>query len=178
MTENETQLKVISDRTSDEHNLLANVQQLQSLCESRNFWTAIINDPSYSITHRRVAFIQYFIRHSFNQKVSDFRLSSLNLAPSEFDIRVIGLWTGPIPVQAPHNSNIIRISCRFSEDNSATIYLSIVPKTGESDLVEILFGKTQGLQQTIADVAATERLDAGDYINWKRWQQGQVFEYL
>jgi hypothetical protein len=81
-------LKVILDRDSSEETLVENVQQLHSLSENRDFWANIVIDKTYSPAHRRIAFIQYFIRHSFYRKASELRVDSLGLLSSEFYIQV------------------------------------------------------------------------------------------
>ena len=178
MNENETQLKAILDRTSSEQSLIANVQQLQSLSESRDFWVNIVCNKSYSATHRRIAFVQYFVRHAFNKKASEMKLDSLNLSSSEFNMKRLRMWTGPIPVHTPLDNAIVEISCHFSEVDSAVIFLSIFPDAGSAELVEILSGRKIDSCQVITDAGAGERLTSGIYINWKRWQDAQRFEYL
>jgi hypothetical protein len=172
------QLKAILDRTSCEESLIENVQQLQTLSESHDSWTNIISDTTYGAIHRRIAFVQYFIRHSLHKKIGNLKLGSLNLSPFSLNMQVIGLWTGVMPVHTPDDNAIVRIICSFGDAGSAAIYLSVFPKTGDAELAEILFGKNIDARQTVTDVAAGEQLASGAYINWKRWQQGQVYECL
>ncbi|HLX72341.1 MAG TPA: hypothetical protein VKV04_22205 [Verrucomicrobiae bacterium] len=178
MSTNEMQLRAILDKTCNEKMLIDKVQQLQSLCEDRDFWTKIITDVTYSATHRRVAFVQYFIRHAFERKASEMKLDALNLSSSEFSMKLLRMWTGVIPIQVPLDNAVVEIACRFSEVDSARIFLSISPNSSGSELLEILLGRKIDSNQVITDVGAGEQLTCGAYINWKRWQGNQVYEYL
>ena len=168
----------ILDRTSSEKSVIEAVQQLQTLSESRDFWSDIIRDRTYSPTHRRIALVQYFVRHSFYKMARELRLEYLNLSPFKLDIKVIGLFAGVMPVDDPVENAVVHLTCDFGDAGSAAIYLSIFPKAEDSKLADVLFWRKADSCQVVTDVAAGEQLNSGEYIRWKRWQRGQIYEYL
>jgi len=174
---NNIRLKVIADRNSSESSLLESVQQLQTICENRHFWAAIINDEAYGDAHRRIAFVQYFIRHAFQKHLGELELGSLNVSPFKLESHVVGIFAGVMPVKWPLGNAVIIVNCFFGDAGFAAIYLSVFPKAGDSELLDLLM-RGGDSSHVVTDVAAGEQLTSGAHIQWRRWQQGQVYECL
>jgi hypothetical protein len=57
------ELKVIADPTVHPTRFAEAVRRLGRANEPPSFWTAIANDPTYPLAHRRTAVLQLFMRH-------------------------------------------------------------------------------------------------------------------
>ncbi|HZQ48505.1 MAG TPA: hypothetical protein VFC07_15925 [Verrucomicrobiae bacterium] len=177
MKTNETRLKAILDRNSTEATLIANVQNLDLLSESGEFWLNIVRDKTYSSMHRRIAIVQYFVRHSYYAKANELGLQSLNLLPSEYLIQVLRMETGAVPAQQDNRDGRVRIYFTFDEVGKACVYLSMFPDADDAELIQSLFGAKTESSQIITDVSVGEHLVSGADITWNRWQRGQVYKY-
>lgn len=170
----EMRLQVVLDKKNNEKLLIQNVKELDILSENENFWRTIISDRTYSAAHRRVATVQYFIRHVYNRKVSDIKLNALNLQSSECRPEVMRMIAGVVPVRPNVGEVVLRIYFIFSEIDSACVYMTI-PDADDSVLVGAISGTKGDVNFVITDVAAAERLHSGESILWQRWKQHQVY---
>ncbi len=176
MTTSEMLLKAILDKTTNEETLIKSVQQLNDLSEEVDFWTKIVSDRTYSTTHRRIAIVQFFVRHTFSRKVSELKLDALGLLPSECQVKVMHLITGVVPFPIKAEEAIVRIIFNFGEFDRACVYLSIFPNMEDAELVQVVSGIKANSPSVIADVAVGESLRSGAEIAWERWQQRQIYK--
>jgi len=137
---NEMRLQAILDRKSSEGVLLQNVMELDSLSEDADFWISIVSDRSYSASHRRIATVQYFVRHMFYRKAWEINLSAMKLQPSECRPEVMRMVAGVVLVSHELDEVLLRVYFIFSEIDWLCVYLSLFPNAEDSLLLHAISG--------------------------------------
>ncbi len=161
-------LAKIADVHASTNDLLSALRSLRDsglTNEPPQFWSAIANNPQYSVDHRSRAVLQLFARH-FHSGMTLGNIAELLNHPRwlhEKDVLVPRAWMGPSPFERIVNDEypfvwIRVINSPAQRDNIAPIiYLSIRGDTQRKEVFECLKGNTNtSVQNIVVDEIASQ----------------------
>lgn len=112
-------LSVITNRSSSDGDLLEAISRLGRMSEPATFWTAIIQNPTYGILHRKRCVMALFRRHCSYQAHAADLANVLDAAKwlHSGDITQVGAITGSIPVEVNIDETIFLITVLNREEH-------------------------------------------------------------
>lgn len=134
---------MIEDRATTDGNLQEAISRLGKVSESPLFWTMIINDPSYSPTHRRRCVRALLERHRVGN-VGELR-EMLNRPAWLLDehITTVEVLGGLVPVDVNLDDTVfqVRLFPLTKTDYSAAAYIRVHGKMSRAEFSRIVRGE-------------------------------------
>lgn len=141
-------LSIIADPKADKETLMEAIQQLGTVTESAQFWTAIANSNEYGKDHRRLAVFQLFQRF-VSPGMTLFALARILDNPrwlGDEDISVVSVMGGEIPIKWSSEDTVFVLSVfpdlpdgRYEQ---WAIYLSVSAKLKRKDFIKVIRGES------------------------------------
>jgi hypothetical protein len=170
-------MSVIANRASSDEDLLEAISRLGRMSEPPAFWTAIIQNPAYSMLHRKRCVMALFRRHgSYQGHAADLAnvLDATKWLHSG-DITQVGAITGSIPVDVNLDDTIFLIMVLDRAENESGeerkskrfgIYLRVVGKVTLEDFTSVV--RTGRPSTGDGNVLIVQYGYADDYDEWLR----------
>lgn len=141
-------LSIIADPKADKEILLKAIQQIGTVTESAQFWTAIVNSNEYGKDHRRLAVFQLFQRF-VSPSMTLFALAQILDNPrwlGDEDVSVVTVMGGEIPIKWSFEDTVFVLSVfpdlpdgRYEQ---WAIYLRMSGKLNQKDFIKVIRGES------------------------------------